>query len=128
MASMDKAAAPAGDLVDVLSCLEDPRALDGRRHHLGDILTIAFCTVLCGQEEFSAMERFGLEKEAWPRGFLALPGGIPSHDTFRAALCALDPLTPRSTRPRRARASKTPCAANSSALPSAMTSAYASCA
>jgi predicted transposase YbfD/YdcC len=87
---MDKAAFPAVDLVELLSSLDDPRAVDGRRHRLGDILVIAFCTVLCGQQEFTAMERFGLQKEAWLRGFLELPGGIPSHDTFRAVLSALD--------------------------------------
>ena len=36
------------------------------------------------------MARFGQEKEAWLRGFLELPGGVPSHDTFRAVLSALD--------------------------------------
>ena len=87
---MDKAAAPALDLVELLGSMEDPRALDGRRHRLGDILVIAFCTVLCGEEEFTAMARFGLEKEPWLRGFLELPAGIPSHDTFRAVLSALD--------------------------------------
>ena len=35
------------------------------------------------------MERFGQEKEGWLRGFLELPGGVPSHDTFRAVLSAL---------------------------------------
>ena len=87
---MDKVAAPAVDLVELLGSLDDPRALDGRRHRLADILVIAFCTVLCGQQEFTAMERFGQQKEAWLRGFLALPGGVPSHDTFRAVLSALD--------------------------------------
>ena len=32
------------------------------------------------------MERLGAQKEAWLRGFLALPFGVPSHDTFRAVL------------------------------------------
>jgi hypothetical protein len=57
MADMDKAA--AADLIEWLNRLDDPRALD-RRRRLGDILSIAFCTVLCGQDEFTAMERF------WP--------------------------------------------------------------
>ena len=87
---MDKADAPALELVELLASLDDPRPLDGRRHRLGDILVIAFCTVLCGQEEFTAMERFGQEKESWLRGFLDLPGGVSSHDTFRAVLSALD--------------------------------------
>lgn len=85
---MDKAAGVG--LVELFAGLDDPRAVDGRRHRLGDILVIAFCTVLCGQEEFTAMERFGQQKEGWLRGFLELPGGVPSHDTFRAVLSALD--------------------------------------
>ena len=43
---MDKAAAPAVDLVELLGSSDDPRALDGRRHRLGGILVIAFCRSL----------------------------------------------------------------------------------
>lgn len=87
---MENNVASSGSLVAVFSELEDPRVADGQRHRLGDILVIAFCTVLCGQEEFTAMARFGKAKEAWLRGFLELPWGIPSHDTFRTVLSALD--------------------------------------
>ena len=90
MARMDDKQAGGGSLVAVFSQLDDPRVSDGQRHRLGDILVIAFCTVLCGQEEFTAMERFGSQKQAWLRGFLELPFGIPSHDTFRSVLSALD--------------------------------------
>lgn len=82
--------AGVGSLAAVFSQLEDPRVSDNQRHRLGDILVIAFCTVLCGREEFTAMAGFGLAKEAWLRGFLELPFGIPSHDTFRTVLSALD--------------------------------------
>ncbi len=86
----DKQADSRRSLVAVFGQLDDSRVADGQRHRLCDILVIAFCTVLCGQEEFTAMEHFGVAKEAWLRGFLELPSGIPSHDTFRTVLPALE--------------------------------------
>ena len=37
------------------------------------------------------MEDFGLAKEEWFRTFLALPNGIPAHDTFNRIFSALKP-------------------------------------
>jgi predicted transposase YbfD/YdcC len=37
------------------------------------------------------MERFGRLREDWLKGFLELPEGIPSHDTFNRVFSALDP-------------------------------------
>ncbi len=90
MTGMENNAAGSGSLVAVFAQLEDPRVSDGQRHRLCDILVIALCTVLCGREEFTAMERIGKAKAAWLRTFLELPFGIPSHDTFRAVLSTLD--------------------------------------
>jgi len=36
------------------------------------------------------METFGRLRHAWLNTFLALPGGIPSHDTFRRVFGLLD--------------------------------------
>ena len=52
---------------------------------------IAICTLLCGGEGFNDREDFGQAKEDWLRTFLALPNGIPTHDTFNRVLAALDP-------------------------------------
>jgi DDE_Tnp_1-associated len=62
--------------------LEDPRSDHTRRHQLIDIITIAVCGVICGADSWVDMELFGRSKEGWLRGFLELPNGIPSHDTF----------------------------------------------
>src|SRR5919202_47363 len=76
---------------DCFSALPDPRRSQGRRHKLQDILAIALCAVLCGADDYTEIEEFGETREAWLRGFLDLPHGIPSHDTFGRVFAALDP-------------------------------------
>ena len=71
--------------------LPDPRVARTRAHRLSDLLTIALCAILCGANDWVAVETFGHAKEAWLRTFLALPGGIPSHDTFGRVFARLDP-------------------------------------
>src|SRR5215217_6004355 len=70
-----------------------PRPLHARTrvHRLTDLLTIALCAILCGANDWVAVETFGHAKEAWLRTFLALPSGIPSHDTFGRVFARLDP-------------------------------------
>jgi hypothetical protein len=69
----------------------DPRVERTRRHPLMDILVIALLTMICVGEGWEDMEEFGLAKEDWLKTFLELPNGIPSADTFRRVLSALDP-------------------------------------
>ena len=71
--------------------LPDPRADRGQDHLLVDIITVALCAVICGADGWVAVETFGRAKAAWLRTFLALPGGIPSHDTFGRVFARLDP-------------------------------------
>lgn len=59
-------------------------------HRLDDILVIALCAVICGADSFEEIERFGDARADWLKTFLALPNGIPSHDTFNRVLSALD--------------------------------------
>jgi len=70
--------------------LPDPRIDRTKKHRLDDILVIALCAVICGADSFEEIERFGEAREGWLRRFLALPHGIPSHDTFNRVLAALD--------------------------------------
>ena len=72
------------------AALPDPRVNRTRKHRLDDILAIALCAVIAGADSFEEIERFGQAREDWLRGFLALPNGIPSHDTFNRVLAALD--------------------------------------
>ena len=82
-----------GFLAGLNSCfeeLEDPRVVGRCDHLLGDILAVSLLAVLCGAEDFPDIEEFGKRRKDWLREFLELPGGIPSHDTFRRVLGALE--------------------------------------
>jgi len=76
-------------IAEYFSEVEDPR-WHNRRHKLLDILVIAICAVVCGADSWEDIELFGKAKEEWLRGFLELPHGIPSHDTFRRVFAVLD--------------------------------------
>ena len=74
------------------AALPDPRVERTKEHRLVDLMTVALCAVLCGANDWVAIETFGHAKERWLRTFLALPGGIPSHDTFGRVFARLDPV------------------------------------
>jgi predicted transposase YbfD/YdcC len=70
--------------------VHDPRVQGRCEHLLLDILAITILAVLCGAEDWPDLEEFGRRRADWLRGFLQLPGGIPSHDTFRRVFGLLD--------------------------------------
>src|SRR3982751_4220603 len=61
--------------------LEDPRETRRCDHRLIDILVIAVCAVIACAESWEDIALYGRSKQAWLRTFLALPNGVPSHDT-----------------------------------------------
>lgn len=71
--------------------LDDPRDERGKEHLLMDIVTIAICAVICGAESWTDLEEYGRAKINWLSTFLALPNGIPTHDTFARLFARLDP-------------------------------------
>ena len=72
--------------------LPDPRReTKNKLHKLHDILMIVLCAVVSGIDDWVGMEAFAEEKEAWLRGFLELPTGVPSHDTLSDVIGRLDP-------------------------------------
>ena len=71
--------------------LADPRATRRCDHRLIDILVIAVCAVIACAESREDIELHGRSKQAWLKSFLALPNGIPSHDTFRRVFMLIDP-------------------------------------
>jgi predicted transposase YbfD/YdcC len=78
-------------IVEHFRALEDPRLERTKKHNLLDILVIAVCTLLTGGEGFRDMELFGQSQRSWLQTFLALPHGIPSHDTFGRVFARLNP-------------------------------------
>lgn len=78
-------------LLEHFSIIDDPRIDRTKRHKLIDILVISICATICGAETWEDFELFGYAKKDWFKTFLELPGGIPSHDTFRRVFARLDP-------------------------------------
>jgi predicted transposase YbfD/YdcC len=78
-------------IVEHFAGVEDPRLERKREHRLLDILILTICAVVCGANDWVAVETFGKAKERWFRTFLALPHGIPSHDTFGRGFALLKP-------------------------------------
>ena len=81
---------PLGPLAQSFASLVDPRVERTRHHQLLDLVLIAICAVICGAEGWVEVEAFGKTKKKWLKTFLALPNGIPSHDTFGRVFAALD--------------------------------------
>jgi len=82
---------PIGSLQYHFRNLDEPRTPINRRHLLIDIVTVAICAMICGADDWVAMEAFGKAKYDWFKGFLELPNGIPSHDTFGRVFARLCP-------------------------------------
>jgi predicted transposase YbfD/YdcC len=70
--------------------LKDPRNENSCAHLLFDIVAIAVLSVACGADDWCDMATFAHVKLDWLKTFLALPGGAPSHDTFRRVFGLLD--------------------------------------
>lgn len=72
------------------SGVADFRLERGKKHQLIDILVIALCAIVSGADDFEEIAANGKRKESFLRGFLALPNGIPSHDTFNRVFKMMD--------------------------------------
>ncbi len=71
--------------------ISDPRNGNATQHELIDILVIAVCAVISGADNWVEIELWGQAQQAWLETFLALPNGIPSHDTIGRVFARLDP-------------------------------------
>jgi predicted transposase YbfD/YdcC len=71
--------------------LRDPRRQHLKRHLLLDIIVIAICAVIAGADDWQQVVTFAKHRRAWLQTFLALPNGVPSHDTFERVFDRLDP-------------------------------------
>ena len=74
-------AKPTPSIIYHFSSIEDPRVNRQKKHQLQDIFFIGICAIICGADNWVAVEEFGLAKEEWFTELLGLEHGIPSHDT-----------------------------------------------
>ncbi len=72
------------------SSIEDPRVNRQKKHELPDIFFITLSAVICGADNWVAIEEFGNAKKEWFSEQLELTHGIPSHDTFGDVFAAID--------------------------------------
>jgi len=78
------------ELLTCFGSIKEPRQAGKVEHRLADVLAITVCAVLTHAESFEDIELYAHHKEKWLRQFLALPNGIPSHDTFRRVFMLID--------------------------------------
>jgi DDE_Tnp_1-associated len=81
-----------GDILSIKEAfgdLRDPRSRPPA-YELSEILVIALCAILCGADNWVAIQAWGEEKLDWLRRHTPLPNGIASHDTFGRVFAALD--------------------------------------
>lgn len=70
--------------------LPDPRMVNKCDHLLVDIVMIAICATIANADGWDEIALFAEGKKAWLKQWLALPNGIPSHDTFKRVFEHLD--------------------------------------
>src|SRR4029453_17701351 len=71
--------------------LKDPRVVGRSRHRLLDIVFIAICGVIANCDDWPDIELFAKNRTSWFQRFLALPEGVPSHDTLQRVFARLEP-------------------------------------
>jgi predicted transposase YbfD/YdcC len=78
-------------IVSHFSVIKDPRVTGRSDHKLIDIIVIAICGMICGCDDWIAIEDFGKIRYEWFKKFLELPNGIASHDTFGRVFSLIAP-------------------------------------
>jgi predicted transposase YbfD/YdcC len=82
---------PSKPITEYFATINEPRHRRNRHHLLTDIIVIGICATTADCEGWEEIEEYARHKERWLSGFLELPYGIPSHDTFRRVFIQLDP-------------------------------------
>lgn len=81
---------PTASIIHHFSQIDDPRVNRQKKHQLQDIFFITLCAVICGADNWVAIEEFGNAKLDWFTKLLGLQHGIPSHDTLGDVFAAVD--------------------------------------
>jgi predicted transposase YbfD/YdcC len=77
-------------LLEHFSDLPDPRMVNKCDHKLIDIVMIAICATIANADGWEDIALFAEGKKQWLKQWLALPNGIPSHDTFKRVFENID--------------------------------------
>ena len=78
-------------IISYFADLKDPRCTVNRRHSLISVIVISICGVIAGADGPVAIEEWAKINRVWLEKYLALPYGIPSHDTIGRVLELLKP-------------------------------------
>jgi predicted transposase YbfD/YdcC len=78
-------------LIEQFEDLPDPRSQRNQDHPLMSILLIAICGAISGADNWVDIAAYGKAKQSWLETIIALPNGIPSHDTFGRVFRFINP-------------------------------------
>jgi predicted transposase YbfD/YdcC len=83
--------APALLIANHFASLKDPRVVGRTDHPLLTVIVMALVGVICGANGWDDIEDIAEDRKDWFAGFLDMPHGVPSADTFRRVISALRP-------------------------------------
>ncbi len=84
-------ASAAAPVLRLARAVTDPRR-HNRLHPLPEMIVMAVIAILCGADGWDDVADFCKVRQGWFKQLLALPRGVPSHDTFGRVFARLDPL------------------------------------
>lgn len=82
---------PKASLEEQIEGLKDPRRDHCKKYDLKTVIILAVVAMIAGAEDWVGIERYCKLKMSWLKKIVALPNGIPSHDTFRRVFALLEP-------------------------------------
>src|SRR5438445_9610754 len=69
----------------------DPRVRVRTQHRLIDIIVMSICAVIGNCDDWPDIALFAEKRQSWFKRVLAVPNGVPAHDTFERVFALLDP-------------------------------------
>jgi len=78
-------------LVEVFSRFPDPRAGQGKRHYILDVIIMTICAVICGYSDFEDIADFCKHRKKYFTERLGLEYGTPSASTFKRVFQCINP-------------------------------------
>ena len=82
---------PIESIKEHFAGVEDPRQERKVEHPLINIIFMTICGVLCGADNWVAIETFGKNQKEWLSQYVNVEKGIPSHDTLGNTFALINP-------------------------------------